>query len=483
MVVDVVVDDGCCAFEFSSPYLSVHQSINPSTLNPFHEYSKHGCIHVVFTFLLCFLIPSSSLPSPLLAAASASQQTLQSKSSPPFIAGFVQLVIEPASLNSTNTLNELEQLRFTMPAASTIGVSILLKQSNYSSDDIHSISKTPTLKQLGDYVDLLHQLGFQVLLKPGVLPGDSILFSDILPANLTQWFENFQAMLLQYAQFCTDHHVEFLAVGLEYANLTTNSQLTAHSIPLWLSLFKSLRTIYQGRLTYSALPTEFSHIPAPFWKGLDLIGLDAYLPLATPQNPSFDPNQIIQLFDQYLAFIQHWQISNQLTSIPVFFSELGYPSSQTSLFTPWMLPAASVCQQLANQTLQAQIYQIIIQIFVLHQVPALEKYNDLIQGMLIFTWSLPGLDHEGEPQYPCGWNPRGKLAEQVFQQVWNQTSDDSSTAGSNFHRSVILGATFGAAGILLICVFLWFSWKIRRSLIYSAKSQVDSQPAENYTRL
>ncbi len=108
-----------------------------------------------------------------------------------------------------------------------------------------------------------------------------------------------------------------------------------------------------------------------------------------------------------------WHQQANLTNIPILFLEFGYPSHNHGLLTTWLL-IPTECAKQENQGLQAAAYDYFLQFFMLNSIQPLQKYWSLINGLLFFQWSLPGIDYEGEPQYPCGWNPREKLAEKIF---------------------------------------------------------------------
>ena len=97
------------------------------------------------------------------------------------------------------------------------------------------------------------------------------------PADWDAWFSSYTAYMLVMARLCVDEHVPLLVVGTE---LVTTVPQEAH----WRALIAALRNA-----TAAASPpvafvygANWSPGPAkvPWWDAVDLIGVDAYYPVA-----------------------------------------------------------------------------------------------------------------------------------------------------------------------------------------------------------
>ena len=70
--------------------------------------------------------------------------------------------------------------------------------------------------------------------------------------------------------------------------------------------------------------TRFQFIQ--FWDALDWIGIDAYFPLATAEDPAPPLRQLEAAWNSRMDAIRSWRESASLTDKPLVFTEVGYPS-------------------------------------------------------------------------------------------------------------------------------------------------------------
>jgi glycosyl hydrolase family 113 len=106
---------------------------------------------------------------------------------------------------------------------------------------------------------------------------------DFEEPKLTEFFREYEAYVLDMAQFAQQHGASRYYIGSELSALTRNPAAQPH----WLSLIAKCRKVYRAaksedrrQLTYAANFDEYQHVR--FWDQLDEIGIDAYFPL-TPR--------------------------------------------------------------------------------------------------------------------------------------------------------------------------------------------------------
>lgn len=122
---------------------------------------------------------------------------------------------------------------------------------------------------------LAHQRGLAVLWKPhlwishGSWPGEVEMTGD---ADWAAWWASYRRYLLHHAFLAAWTGSEVLAVGVELDR-------TLGCEREWRELIADLRVLYPGALTYAANWHRGAE-EVRFWDALDLVGIDAYYPLA-----------------------------------------------------------------------------------------------------------------------------------------------------------------------------------------------------------
>jgi hypothetical protein len=119
--------------------------------------------------------------------------------------------------------------------------------------------------------------GFQVMLSPGVLsPNSSIDVPSLttLDYNINNpdaFFSSFKSFMLDWAKIAQQYKVPILDLGDEM-RATTKPEYTHY----WNDIIDSIRSIYSGKLVYSAIdPREIAQIG--FWSKLDYVGFEPYM--------------------------------------------------------------------------------------------------------------------------------------------------------------------------------------------------------------
>lgn len=137
-----------------------------------------------------------------------------------------------------------------------------------------------------------------------------------------EWEENYNTYMFYLAKLCDSLNVEMLAIGTELKTYTLKHN------EFFVSLIKSLRKNYKGKLTYAANWDEYSHIK--FWNELDFIGIDGYFPLSADKTPSAS-----ELTTAWNNIIPELKTLSKNTGKKVVFTEYGYKSIDHTAYKQW----------------------------------------------------------------------------------------------------------------------------------------------------
>lgn len=210
-------------------------------------------------------------------------------------------------------------------------VSLVVTQyvQNVTDTDIEPTSATESDASLELAISEAQADGLSVTLKPHLDVSDGTWRAYLDPSNVAQFFSNYQAMIVHYAEIAQATGVGTLVIGTEMESLSG----TAYE-PYWDTLIAAVRQVYSGQLTYASGWNETANVS--FWNKLDIIGADAYIPVTNITDPtvqqletgwttvssnSYDASAMDNMSP--LAFYQ--SLSTEYDK-PVLFTEIGYQS-------------------------------------------------------------------------------------------------------------------------------------------------------------
>lgn len=237
-------------------------------------------------------------------------------------------------------------------------------------------------------ITLAHRQRLKVFLKPHIdLPVAGVdSRNNIRPVDGPAWFAAYTGFIGTYATLAQRLGVEQFSVGTELSSVS-------HDREAWLGVIHAVRTRYRGVLTYAS---GRDWVSVPFWDALDLIGVDAYVPLG--RKPTSDVK----------ALERGWQrVQGRLAALSakygrkILFTEAGFTSQRGTITDPsdWRVSKTQ------DQAEQAAGY---------HSLLATFSQQPWWAGVHWWVWIAPP-DAEAEP---LDFSPRGKMAEDVVRRWW-----------------------------------------------------------------
>lgn len=261
-------------------------------------------------------------------------------------------------------------------------------QQTRHSDEMFRTPGTVSDAGLERAINLAHQHGLEVFLKPHVdlpVPGQDSR-NNIVPNNADVWFAAYTAFITHYAEMAQRLGVGQFAMGTELSSIS-------HDRAAWLRVIDAVRARYDGVLTYAG-GRDWATVP--FWDAVDVIGVDAYLPL------SATPTADVQTLQQgWATVLDEVAALSAKYGRKVVLTEAGYTSQRGTTTDPsnWRI------SRTPDQAEQAAGYQALL---------ATLSNQPWFGGVYWWVWITPP-DTEAEP---LDFSPRGKAAEAVIRQWW-----------------------------------------------------------------
>lgn len=181
--------------------------------------------------------------------------------------------------------------------------------------------RTPSTSSVEGIVRQARDLHLKVTLKPHLNLREGSYRGDIAPADLDAWFDSYGHMLDFYARLAQRTGVSQLVVGTELEGVSGHTER-------WRRLIARVRRRFGGKLTYAANSDEVRRVR--FWDALDFIGVDAYYPLG--KGTDADVAQVVEAWKEPVAQLEK---VHQRWDRDVLFTEIGYPSAESALRTPY----------------------------------------------------------------------------------------------------------------------------------------------------
>ena len=260
---------------------------------------------------------------------------------------------------------------------------------------------TPPWRQVERTIEQARELGLDVHLMPIVLladKGPEDWRGVIEPTHVGRWHRSYRAWMVDLARRAQQAGVTALCVGSEF-----NSRQGEREE--WLRTIAEVRRVYRGAITYSANWDSYREVA--FLDALDALGMTTYHPLAKDENFDPTPDQLISAWLPLRSELIRWQ---QESKIPMFFTEVGYPSIDGAALYPWDYTRS-----------EAPIDE-------LEQYDCLNAFGAVwtgvpeLQGVFFFVWWGAGgpLDR--------GYTPRGKKGLEVIERWFRKNAAGEGSA-------------------------------------------------------
>jgi hypothetical protein len=208
------------------------------------------------------------------------------------------------------------------------------------------------------------------------------------PDDWELWFAGYRVFIGEMAEMAAAAKTDWLVVGTEYVTTETMRES-------WLKIIAHARTIFPGKLLYSANWDHFD--PVSFWDAVDAAGVTAYHKLSAS---NLDPNvsEMVSAWEPVKRRLRSFQKRIQK---PLLITEIGYPTLDGANAYPW----DETRQVPIDLEEQRRCYEAFARAF--HDEPTLG-------GLYFWIWFGAGgaLDR--------GFSPHGKPAEGVIKRFFQQ---------------------------------------------------------------
>ncbi len=134
---------------------------------------------------------------------------------------------------------------------------------------------------------------------------------------------NYTSFIMQFAELSAKHQLPVFCIATELDTWAVKRPA------YWKNLIEEIRKVYKGQLVYACNWDAYRRIP--FWKELDMIGIDAYFPLsdeAIPTNENLKKSW--EILNSDMA-----QLSDSLEK-KILFTEWGYQAREYTTRDPWV---------------------------------------------------------------------------------------------------------------------------------------------------
>lgn len=180
--------------------------------------------------------------------------------------------------------------------------------------------------------------GLNVVLKPHLETENRVWRAEIAPSDPDAWFDSYKAMMVEYAKMAQEAGAAMICVGTEMKSMTDPTKVCGDGktyTQKWAEIIDAVRAVYSGKVTYAATYDEV--IKVGFWDKVDYIGVDAYIPSSTINNPTVD--QIVDAwvkphFNPWIrdtlyqgkSVVDYYKSLSEQYGKKVIFTEVGYKS-------------------------------------------------------------------------------------------------------------------------------------------------------------
>lgn len=298
--------------------------------------------------------------------------------------------------------------------ANSVAIIPTFYAQNLSSTSMGPVTgRSETLDSTRHAIDQAHEDGLKVMLKPHVDTQSGDWRAEFRPSDPAAWFASYKQNMLQWAALAQETGAEMLCIGTELDSLTGPAYYN-----YWADLVQAVRAVYDGPLTYAA--TYMDVLKVSFWDLVDVIGVDAYIPLTHSDNPTVEQmvaawtdinsthDWVKILYGNRTAMEAYKDLSEQYGK-KVVFTEVGFRSLDGTNKDPGVFGGGGIVD-LAEQ---ADAYTALFQVMT--------KFGgQWLDGSFIWSWHAIPVDQlAAQGVSATDYTPQSKPAEQVITNGYN----------------------------------------------------------------
>jgi len=296
------------------------------------------------------------------------------------------------------TLDELVELGITWVSITPFG-----RVWSLDSTEILLDFEAPTEDNraaVGRAIDQAHARGLRVLLVPHLWVETTGWRGDINPGTPERWDEyldSYERFLAHWTDVAAEHQADMLSLGVECKSWS--GRFGAR----WAGMIARVRARFGGLVTYSANWDEA--IDVLFWDQIDVIGINAFYPLADSPEGSYAAGAR-RVLEEVGSVAEHFDQ-------PVLFVEVGYTTRPAAAIRPWEWPDDMVGVAV-DEAEQARAYRAVLSAYT---------GPEWLAGL--FVWRYYADPDDVTQEAAWGFSPRAKLAEGELQKAlsWHWGAD------------------------------------------------------------
>lgn len=183
-------------------------------------------------------------------------------------------------------------------------------------------------RALRTMVEQAHARGIRVLVIPHLWVETTGWRGQIDPGSPEGWAayqQSYHDFVLAWARDAAEVNADALSIGVECKSWSGRFGA------VWRTLITDVRAAFPGLLTYSANWDEADAVV--FWDQLDLVGINAFYPLAEHNDASN-----AEYIAGALRVAERVRDTAERLQMPILFVEVGYTTRANAAVEPWLWP-------------------------------------------------------------------------------------------------------------------------------------------------
>ncbi|NOQ71704.1 MAG: glycoside hydrolase [Crocinitomix sp.] len=243
-------------------------------------------------------------------------------------------------------------------------------------------------------IELCKAEGLKIMLKPQIWMRNAYT-GDYKLSTEKEWVkfeESYASFILSFLEIAIDLDVEMFCFGTEWREFVKARP------EFWNELIKKIKLKYAGELTYAANWDDYAAVP--FWKEMDVIGVNGYFPISISQKP--DLKELMLGWDVHRKVLSAF---SKKFDRKIVFTEIGYRSMEGSTIKPWEHNTRSKY----SEEIQHNAYKALFNVL---------WDETWFGGIFIWKWYHDHKNQGGNGD--VDFTPQNKLAEKTIRSFWSK---------------------------------------------------------------